>query len=92
MKVFYVRKRMKKKSDFLEEKEKYKNSMDVSSLINLLKKYPSNMKVFVTWESTINELKPEFIYEAETGSLYIDGEYAFYKDDFAKNPNENKEG
>lgn len=77
-------------SDYLFEKEKYLKSLTVGELIDILKQYPSNMKVMITWESTVNEFKKMNVYEAVTGSLYLDGDNSFYKNDFAKNPKENE--
>lgn len=68
--------------DYLEDKEKYLNSLSVGELIEILNKLPKEKKVYVTWESTVNELTKEFVYEACTGSIYIDGDYGFYKKDF----------
>lgn len=70
--------------DYLEEKERFLKTISVKELIEKLSKYPENLKVFVTWESTVNALENEFIYEATTGSIYIDGDYGFYKKDFEK--------
>ena len=64
--------------------------MTVATLIDLLKKYPSDMKVFTTWESTVNEITKKDVYESKEGHLYIDGDACFYKDRFAKDPNENE--
>jgi len=69
---------------YLFEKEKFFNTLTVKELIEILKKYPDDMKVLITWESTVNELKKDFIYEAYTGSLYLDGDYGFYKEEFKK--------
>jgi len=70
---------------YLHEREKHtEKTLNVGSLISILKKYPPEMKVLITWESTVNELYPEFIYEAYTGALYLDGDYGFYKEDFKK--------
>jgi hypothetical protein len=73
-------------SDYLEEKEKFMRdrTLTVEKLINILNKYPKQMPVMCTWESTVNELREEYIYEAMTGTLYIDGDYGFYKKDFEK--------
>ena len=70
---------------YLEEKERFFKTITVKELIEELSRFPLDKKVFVTWESTVNELRKEFIYEAYTGSIYIDGEYGFYKKSFEKN-------
>jgi hypothetical protein len=60
------------------------DTLTVGRLIDILSKYPKQMKVMITWESTVNELKEEWIYEAKTGSLYLDGDAGFYKDEFKR--------
>lgn len=71
--------------EYLKEKEEnLGETLTVKDLIDILKKYPDGMKVMITWESTLNELKEEFIYESITGNLLLDGDYGFYKKDFAK--------
>lgn len=78
-------------SEYLFEKEKcLHDTLTVEKLIKILQKYPKNMKVLITWESTVNELRERFIYESITGTLYLDADYNFYKKDFAKDPNENE--
>lgn len=72
------------------EKGRIDSTLTVGELINILEKYPRNKKILITWESTLNELKKEFIYEAKTGTLYLDADYGFYKKDYAKDPEENK--
>ena len=34
--------------------------------------------------TTSEDLEAKFIYEACTGTLYLDGDYGFYKEEFAK--------
>jgi hypothetical protein len=65
-------------------------TLNVENLIEILQKYPKNMKVMTTWESTVNSLKKENIYQSITGSLYLDADGNFYKKDFSKNPIENE--
>lgn len=77
--------------DLLEREKHLEDTLTVKELIDVLKKYPQNMKVMITWESTVNELRKKFVYESITGTLYLDGDYNFYKEDFAKNPKENEE-
>lgn len=80
-------------TDYLEEREKWlENTLTVEELISLLKNYPGNMKVFTIWESTIQEITPECVYESITGSLYIDADACRYKDEYAEDPNENESG
>ena len=75
----------------LDEKEFwFKDTLKVEQLINILKKYPKDMKVMITWESTVNEIKAHNIYESHTGSLYLDADGNSYKNDYAKNPKENE--
>lgn len=78
--------------EYLFEKEKWllDETLNVGSLIELLKKYPKDMKVMTTWESTVHSLKKENIYESITGSLYLDADENFYKEQFSKNPKENE--
>lgn len=76
----------------LEDKEQYLETITVQSLINILLKYPKHMKVMTTWESTVHTLQGKNVYEALTGTLYIDADENFYKKRYAKNPKENEEG
>lgn len=77
---------------YIKETEKYllDDILCVKELIEFLKKYPKNMKILTTWESTLNILKKENIYESFTGTLYLDADYNFYKKEFAKNSKENE--
>jgi hypothetical protein len=59
-------------------------TLTVDQLIQVLKKYPKHMKVMGTWESTVNEIKEEWIYETIEGNLYIDCDGGFYKESFEK--------
>ena len=79
-------------SEYLWEKEKYSKdrSISVEELIKVLQGYPKEMKVMITWESTVNEFKKENIYISVTGTLYFDADGNFYKKDFSKNPKENE--
>lgn len=71
--------------EYCYAREKFiKNTLTVGELIDILNKYPKEMKVMITWESTVNELREEFIYEAKSGTLYLDGESGFYKEEFQK--------
>lgn len=71
----------------LHEREEYRieNTLTVGELIAILQRFDADKKVLITWESTLNELKEEFIYEACTGTLYLDGEGGFYKKYFQRN-------
>jgi len=71
-------------SDYLKEKEMYSETLNVGQLIDILKKYPRDTKVMTTWESTLHDIKAEFIYIASTGTLYIDADEGFYRKDFEK--------
>lgn len=77
-------------SDYLKEREKFFDTLKVGELIEILGKYPKEMRVLITWESTLNEFTRKNIYESVTGTLYLDGDYNFYKQQFAKNPKENE--
>lgn len=70
--------------DLMEKESWIGETLTVGELINIPSKYPKEMKVMITWESTINELKEEWVYEAVTGSLYLDGDTGFYKNQFKK--------
>jgi ribosomal protein L21E len=78
-------------SDLKEKEEWLKYTLTVGELIYILNKYPQDMKVMITWESTVHDLKPSNIYEAHTGTLYLDADGDFYKKDYAKDPNENEQ-
>ncbi len=75
---------MSEKAEYLFEKEEFIETMNVGELIKILEKYPKHMKVMTTWESTVNGCLEENIYEAITGTLYIDADYNFYKESFKK--------
>ncbi len=64
--------------------------LNVKQLIEILKGYPSDMKVLTTWESTLHHIKRQFIYESKKGDLYIDADANCYKKRYAKNPSENE--
>lgn len=67
--------------DFGEPDE---DCLSVNDLINILKKFPPQMKVMITWESTIHSLEEENIYVSWRDTLLIDGDCNTYKDDFQK--------
>lgn len=79
-------------SGYLFEKEKwlYEESLTIQEMLDILQKYPKNMKIMTTWESTIHSLKKQNIYESITGTLYLDADENFYKEGFSKNPSENE--
>lgn len=72
--------------EYLNDKEKWiiEKTLSVKNLIELLKQYPPEMKVFSTWESTLHEITKENVYVSVTGNLYIDSDDNFYKEHFAK--------
>ncbi len=65
-------------------------SMTVGELVDLLSKYPEDMIVLTTWESTVNSLLKREIYVSHDGYLYIDADSGSYKKDFARDPMENE--
>jgi hypothetical protein len=76
---------MENKCDYIHDREFHLNdTLTVKQLIEILKKYPCDMKVMTTWESTVHELKEENIYETCTGKLYLDAYENFYKKEFQK--------
>lgn len=72
--------------EYMEEEEKWSidKTLSVKDLIEVLEKHPKYMKIFITWESTINPLGKENIYVTSTGRLYFDADGNFYKEDFQK--------
>lgn len=67
-------------------------SMTVGELVDILSQYPETMKIVTTWESSIQSISPKCIYTSNDGKyLYIDADYCFYKEDFARDPNENED-
>lgn len=72
----------------LKYKESQLETMTVGQLINELQNYDPNTPIFITWESTVNRLRKEFIYLAYTNSLYLDGDTGFYKKYFEKDNND----
>lgn len=75
-----------------EYPDKYvlKETMNVRELIEMLSLYPKDMKVIITWESTLKSIQKENIYVSKEGHLYLDSDGNFYKEDFAKDPKENE--
>jgi hypothetical protein len=65
-------------------------TLDVQGLMELLSKYPPNMKVLFTWESILVELRKENVYLSKKGILYLDADYNSYKRQYAKDPKENE--
>ncbi len=63
--------------------------MTVKELIDVLKKYPMDMKVLFTWESTYVPVLKSYIYKSKQGHLYLDADYGSYKSIYAEDPNEN---
>lgn len=61
-----------------------KDTLTVQELIDILQQYPKDMKVLSTWESTVNSLTKDNIYESLTGSLYLDADNNSYKENFCK--------
>lgn len=70
--------------EILQEKEEYLETLTVNELVKALERFPGDMKVFTTWESTVHSLLEHNVYEALTGSLYLDADENFYKKDFKK--------
>ncbi len=60
------------------------NTISVGRLIDILQKYPKEMLVITTWESTLHTLEEENLYESKEGHLYIDADDNFYKKEYAK--------
>lgn len=60
------------------------NCLSVKEFINILQKYPPEMKIITTWESTVHALEEQNIYESKEGHLYLDADYNFYKNQFSK--------
>lgn len=78
--------------EVLQDKEEWmlKSTLTVGELKRILRKYPDEWRIMITWESTVNEFKRENIYRAHTGTLYFDADGNFYKKDYAINPKENE--
>ena len=54
--------------------------MKVMELIEALNKYPQNLEVLITWESTFSDLDNEKIYQAKDGTVILDADENFYKE------------
>ncbi len=67
------------------------DTLRVCELIDLLKKYPEQTLVYITWESTIRSFSKRDVYKSKDGFLYLDGDDSFYKEEFALDPKENEE-
>jgi len=71
---------------YLQEYEKIASPNDrtftVKELIIYLTMFHPDVKVYCTWEGIIREIIENNIYISKTGSLYIDADDNFYKDDF----------
>ena len=65
-------------------------SMSVGQLMDLLSKYPNEMKVLFTWEGIIKPIYKNNIYEDIHASLLLDADSNFYKEGFAKDSKENE--
>lgn len=60
------------------------DTLNVKQLIEILSRYPQDMKVITTWESTIHSILQENIYESKEGHLYLDADDNSCKDDYSK--------
>lgn len=59
-------------------------TITVGELIEELSKYPLDMKVMSTWESTKNSLRKEDIYYSFLDCVFIDADSGYYKRDYEK--------
>lgn len=59
-------------------------TITVGELIEELSKYPLDMKVMSTWESTKNVLRAEDIYYSFLDCVFIDADSGYYKRDYEK--------
>jgi hypothetical protein len=62
------------------DKWTYDNSIIVEELIEVLKKYPKEMKCIFTWESTLVQFSGENIYPGNEQILLFDADQNSYKD------------
>jgi len=69
---------------YLQNCDSIEETINVKDLIEILKKYPQDMKVITTWEGIFHALKEENIYESKDGYLFFDCDDNFYKKDFMK--------
>jgi len=69
---------------YLQNCDSIEETINVKDLIEILKKYPQDMKVITTWEDSHHVLKEENIYESKDGYLFFDCDDNFYKKDFMK--------
>lgn len=60
-------------------------TLTVGELIAELQKYPSDMKVCTTWESTKHSLIHSNIYYSYWDCLFIDADENFYRDRYIQN-------
>lgn len=71
---------------YLQNYEKIASPSDrtitVRELIIYLNMFHPDVKVYSTWEGTIKEIIENNIYLSKTGSLYIDADDNFYKEEF----------
>lgn len=66
-------------------------SFNIQELTDFLSKYPKDMKIIITWESTYHEIEKKNIYLSKDKEfLYFDADDNFYKKDFAFDPHENE--
>lgn len=56
--------------------------MTRDELIAELQKYPADVQVKITWETTVHAIKPENLYLSKDGVLLIDADDNNYKKDF----------
>ncbi len=69
---------------YLQNCASIEETLNVKNLIEILKKYPQDMKIITTWEGIHNVLKEENIYESKEGYLFFDCDDNFYKEYFIK--------
>lgn len=78
--------------DKKRQKQILNESLTIQELIDILSKYPKDMKIVTTWESTVNPILRRDIYLSKNGKfVYLDADYCSYKQEFAQDANENQE-
>jgi hypothetical protein len=63
-------------------KSKFCDTMTVGELIRILQKFPEDIQIACTWESTIRSIDAENIYESKFGCILIDSDFNYYKDSY----------
>ena len=67
------------------------DSITIKELIDILKKYHGDLKVFCTWETCIIPLEKKNIYKSKEGNIFIDADDNNYKSNYAEKPKENND-